>query len=153
MATTTGHAKGREENQTKDSMDKIKDAGMQMADKAKDAGMQMADKARDAVAGVGEMATHTAAAVGKKADDLTAGAGTNIKNWGETIAEKGPHQGVLGQATHAVAETLKEGGRYIEEAKLSGMADDVTQMIRRNPIPALFIGIGVGFLLGRAMRG
>jgi len=29
------------------------------------------------------------------------------------------------------------------------MADDVTDLIRRNPIPALFVGIGLGFLLAR----
>jgi hypothetical protein len=31
------------------------------------------------------------------------------------------------------------------------MAEDVTNLIRRNPIPALLIGIGAGFLLARAM--
>jgi ElaB/YqjD/DUF883 family membrane-anchored ribosome-binding protein len=29
------------------------------------------------------------------------------------------------------------------------MADDVTEMIRRNPIPAVLVGIGVGFLLAQ----
>jgi hypothetical protein len=28
----------------------------------------------------------------------------------------------------------------------------VTQMIRRNPIPAVLIGVGLGFLLGRTLR-
>ena len=30
------------------------------------------------------------------------------------------------------------------------MADDLTDLIRRNPIPALLVGVGVGFLLARA---
>ena len=30
------------------------------------------------------------------------------------------------------------------------IANDVTNLIKRNPIPALFVGIGVGFLLARA---
>jgi len=151
MAAMTGH-KGREENQVKDPMEKVKDAGSTVADKVKDAGATVAEKARDAASSVGDMATHAATTVGKKADDLTAGCGSNIKNLGERLEDKGPHGGMLGQATHAVAETLKEGGRYIEESKLSGMADDVNQFIRRNPIPTLFIGIGIGFLLARAMR-
>jgi uncharacterized membrane-anchored protein YhcB (DUF1043 family) len=29
------------------------------------------------------------------------------------------------------------------------MASDVTEMIKRNPIPALLMGIGLGFMLAR----
>jgi ElaB/YqjD/DUF883 family membrane-anchored ribosome-binding protein len=32
------------------------------------------------------------------------------------------------------------------------MADDVTEMIRKNPIPAVLVGIGIGFLLGQLTR-
>jgi hypothetical protein len=32
------------------------------------------------------------------------------------------------------------------------MADDVTELIRRNPIPAMLIGVGIGFLLAKVMR-
>jgi uncharacterized membrane-anchored protein YhcB (DUF1043 family) len=32
------------------------------------------------------------------------------------------------------------------------MTDDLTNLIRRNPIPALFVGIGIGFLLARVTR-
>jgi hypothetical protein len=141
MAITTSSVKGKEEVQAKEPLDK-----------AKEAGAQAADKAKEAAACVGEMATQAACAVGKKADDLTSDAGSSVRHWGEAMSDKGPQQGVLGHASHAVAETLKEGGRYIEEAKLSGMFEDLGQLIRRNPIPALFVGFGCGFLLGRAMR-
>ena len=30
------------------------------------------------------------------------------------------------------------------------MAEDLTDLIRRNPIPALLVGVGLGFLLARA---
>lgn len=159
MTTGTRNPKSNEDAQAKEALDKAKEAGAQAADKAKeglqkarDAGMQAVDKAKEAVASVGEMATHAATAVGHKADDLTATAGADIKKWGDAISEKAPHEGVVGHASQAVAETIREGGNYIEHAKLSGMADDVTQLIRRNPIPALLVGISVGFLLGRASR-
>jgi hypothetical protein len=29
------------------------------------------------------------------------------------------------------------------------MMDDMTSLIKRNPIPALLLGLGVGFLIGR----
>ena len=35
---------------------------------------------------------------------------------------------------------------------LREIGDDLTNLIRRNPIPALLLGVGVGFLLARAIR-
>jgi hypothetical protein len=83
---------------------------------------------------------------------MTASAGADIKKWGDTIGSSAPHEGVLGQASQAMADTLREGGKYLEEAKLSGVADDFVNMIRRNPVPAILLGVGVGFILARAMR-
>jgi hypothetical protein len=120
--------------------------------KAKDAGAEAVDKAKEAAASVGEMAAQAACAVGGKVDDLTASAGTEIKEFGDRLGAKAPHDGVLGHASQAVAETIHAGGKYIEDAKLSGMTNDVAKMVRRNPIPSLLIGIGVGFMIGRAMR-
>jgi len=31
------------------------------------------------------------------------------------------------------------------------MMDDMTSLIKRNPIPALLLGLGVGFLIGRVL--
>jgi ElaB/YqjD/DUF883 family membrane-anchored ribosome-binding protein len=128
--------------------DKAKDLGSHAADKAKDLGGQVMDKAKEAMSSVGETATN----LGKKADEYTATAGTSVKQFGDRIEEQGPHGGMLGQATHAVADTFRTSGQYIEEHKLSGMAEDMAGMIRRNPLPAVCIGFGIGFLLGRAMR-
>jgi hypothetical protein len=32
------------------------------------------------------------------------------------------------------------------------MMEDVTGLIKRNPIPAVLIGLGIGFMLGRMLR-
>jgi len=58
---------------------------------------------------------------------------------------------VLGTPAQAVAAGLEKGGRYLEQEGLSGMMDDVTDLIRRNPVPALLIGMGIGFLVGRTL--
>jgi hypothetical protein len=71
---------------------------------------------------------------------------------GEKLHDAAPEHGILGKAADCVANTLEAGGRYLEEKKISGMAGDVTDMIRRNPIPALLVGIGLGFLLARTLR-
>jgi ElaB/YqjD/DUF883 family membrane-anchored ribosome-binding protein len=72
-----------------------------------------------------------------------------MKSLAGTIRDQGPHEGFLGDATSTVAKTLEQGGRYLQKEGVSGMADDVTDMIRRNPIPAVLVGIGVGFLLAQ----
>jgi ElaB/YqjD/DUF883 family membrane-anchored ribosome-binding protein len=141
MAAGPYNPKSREEEKPKEPFDK-----------AKEAGGHAVDKAKEAAACVGEMASQGVSALGKKADDLTATAGSDIRKMGDSLSQKAPHEGLLGHASQAVAETIKEGGHYLEEAKLSGMADDVTKLIRRNPMPAVLIGIGIGFILGRAMR-
>jgi hypothetical protein len=51
-----------------------------------------------------------------------------------------------------VAGTLESGGRYLEEQGLGGIAEDVTGLIRRNPIPAVLIGVGLGFMLARFLN-
>jgi ElaB/YqjD/DUF883 family membrane-anchored ribosome-binding protein len=145
MVNATSNTKNKEENRTNPSLEKAKDIGSQTASLAKDAATSM-----------GEMASQVAAAAGKEADHLTASAGTGIKKLGDLIGEKAPHDGMLGSASQTVAKTLQEGGQYLEDAKLSGMADDLTKMIQRNPIPAILVGmglgVGMGLLLRRALR-
>jgi len=141
MANTTTSPKGKDENRTNAPMEK-----------AKDVASHVMDKTKEAASSVGEMVSNAATSVGKTAENLTASAGSGIKNLGDTLVHKAPHEGMLGDASQAVAKTIKEGGRYIEEAGLSGMADDLTELIRRNPVPAVLVGLGVGFLIGRALR-
>jgi len=141
MANTTSTTKGKEENRTSPTMEK-----------ARDAASTVGHLASEAASSVGHMASQAASSVGKTADNLACSAGTGIKNLGETLSQQTPREGMLGAASQTVANSIKDSGRYLEEAGLSGVAEDLTQVIRRNPVPAILIGIGVGFLLGRAMR-
>jgi hypothetical protein len=68
----------------------------------------------------------------------------------ETIREHTPDKGVMGAASRAVSDTIAKGGEYLESHQLSGMGSDLTTLIRNNPVPALLIAAGVGFLLARA---
>jgi hypothetical protein len=58
----------------------------------------------------------------------------------------------MGTVADRTARGLEDAGRYLQEEGLSGMADDFTDLIRRNPIPAVLIGIGLGFMIARACR-
>jgi ElaB/YqjD/DUF883 family membrane-anchored ribosome-binding protein len=132
--------------------DRAKDAAGNFADKAKDAAGTMADKAKETASNVTHRAEDLAKNAGKRIDDATASVGQGIRSAGETVREKGPHDGFLGSATSATAGALENTGRFIEEEKLSGMAADVTNVIKRNPIPFVLLALGVGILLGRLTK-
>lgn len=124
----------------------------QPTDKAREAVNQATDKAKEAGSHLGEAAQAVGQAVGQKAEEATAAVGGGIQNLAEKVRRQGPDQGVLGQATQSVAHTLDEAGHYIEDKKLSGMVEDMNGLIKRNPIPAVAVALGVGFLLGRVLR-
>ena len=103
----------------------------QAAEKAKEAAAYLGEMASRAVSTVGEMASQAANRVGTKADDLTASAGAGIQGLGDKLSKNAPHAGVLGNVSQSVASTVKEGGEYLEDAKLSGMTGDFARLIRR----------------------
>jgi hypothetical protein len=73
-----------------------------------------------------------------------------MRSLGETIRDKGPHEGVMGSATSSLAGCLENTGQYLQHEGLAGIAEDVTNLIRKNPIPALLLGVGLGFIVARA---
>jgi len=137
---------------TTDLKNKAQEAGTAVADKAKDLASNVADKARGAASSVAQTASDVASNVGQRAEDATSSVGGGIRSLAGTIREKGPHSGMMGSATESIADTLESGGRYLEEEGLSGMGKDLVELIRRNPIPALLVGVGLGFLLAKALR-
>jgi len=147
----------------KDQGNQGNQGGQQSFDQAKHEAATATDKAREALghvgnalsstaSSVGTALSNTASAVGQKADDAASSVGTGMKSVADTIRNQGPHEGMLGNATRTVAGAIDQTGKYLEEKHLSGMADDVASMIKAHPIPAVLIGLGVGFLLGRALR-
>lgn len=128
-----------------------KDVAGQAVDTAKDLAGQAADKAKDLASQAGSAISSAASTVGHKAEDATSAVGHGIQNLGGQVRDSGPHSGMLGTATRTVADTLEGTGQYISDKNLSGMMDDVTGLIKRNPIPALLLGLGIGFLVGRAL--
>jgi hypothetical protein len=124
----------------------------QAADKAKEAAAFLSEMASRAASAVGAMASQAASNVGKNADDLTASAGVGIQGMGDKLGKNTPQAGVLGSVSQAVARTVTDGGEYLEGAKLSGMTEDIVQLIRRNPVPVVLIGIGLGWFAWRKLR-
>jgi ElaB/YqjD/DUF883 family membrane-anchored ribosome-binding protein len=143
-------------DQAQQHADQARHSAGQAVDKAKEGFGQAADKAREAAGQAGEALRDTASATGQavanKAEQATAAVGSGMHNLADTVRQHTPESGMLGSASRSVADTLDTTGRYIEDRNLSGMMEDLTGLVRRNPIPAVLIGLGVGFLLGRALR-
>jgi ElaB/YqjD/DUF883 family membrane-anchored ribosome-binding protein len=118
---------------------------------AKDYASNAADKAKEFAGNMTERAKDAATAVGEKADDAVAAVGGGMRSLAGTIREKTPHEGMIGRASEGVAGGLEKGGRYLQQEGLSGMAEDVGDLIRRNPIPAMLVGVGLGILLARLL--
>jgi len=125
--------------------------GEQAKDMAKDVADDAANKAKDIGATVAQKAGEASNYVGRKAEEATSAVGAGMKTVAQAIRDKTPDKGVVGTAGSAVANTLEQGGQYLQEHGLSGIGKDMTCMIRNNPIPAVLVGIGLGFLVARAL--
>lgn len=125
-----------------------KDMGGQFVERAKEMGGQFADKASGAVQGARKMTEN----LGERAGDALHTMGSSMKSAGESIREALPQSGMLGAASSRIADTLDSTGRYFEQHNFANIGEDLTGMVRRNPIPALLCAAAVGFLLARASR-
>lgn len=141
MATVTHPNMGKHREDFQETVEKGKDLASSLVEKGK-------ETASTAIKSAGDVAS----TVGKKAQQATAAIGGGMQSLGETIEQHGPHQGLPGRVSETIADTLESTGRYLEDHNLKGIAEDVTNLIRRNPIPALLVGIGIGFLIARATR-
>jgi len=71
---------------------------------------------------------------------------------GNTLREHAPREGMLHNASQTLADSLASGGRYLQQHGIQNVGQELTNLIRRNPIPALLVGCGIGFLLSRVIR-
>lgn len=156
-----GNAAERAKDVASQAANKAKDVGTEMANKASDAASYVGNKAGEAASFVGNKAGEAASFVGnkagdaasfvgKKADEATSAVGAGMKNLAGSIRGNAPEKGVVGAAGSAVADTLESSGKYLQQQGLSGIGEDLTNMIRRNPIPAILLCVGVGYLIAKA---
>lgn len=146
---TMGNKAGEEAKRTGDKVgDQAKNIGERVGEGAKKLGEQAKSVASTATHKVEDAAGF----IGEKTENAVGAVGSGMKSLSDTIREHTPKEGILGSASASVADTLETGGRYLEEHKLREMGEDVTNMIRRNPVPAMLLAVGVGFLLARALR-
>jgi hypothetical protein len=135
-----------------DMKNRAQETASQIADQAKSTASNLADKAQNLASNLGQKAQDAASNLGDRADDALSSVGGQMKNLAGTLRQNTPHEGMTGQAASAVAQGLEGAGSYLQQHGIGDMTDDLSDVIRRYPIPAVLIGIGVGFLLAKATR-
>ena len=133
-----------------DVKNKAADLGSATMHQAKEAASHLAGQAREAASAAGNRLSDAASYAGQRADDATSSVGGSIRSLAGQVRQNAPHEGMMGSAAGAAANALDRTGQYLQEQGLSGMAEDFTNLVRRNPIPALLIGVAFGFLIARA---
>jgi ElaB/YqjD/DUF883 family membrane-anchored ribosome-binding protein len=142
----------RSEGHMSDLEERVGGMATGVAEKASDAASKVGERAQEMASSAMHKAKDMAGKAEERADKALGSMGKGMESLAGTIREKAPHEGFLGTASSHIAETLDSGGRYLEQQGVGGLANDLTDVIRRNPIPAIFVGIACGFLLGRAFR-
>jgi uncharacterized protein YjbJ (UPF0337 family) len=59
-------------------------------------------------------------------------------------------QEAAGAAAATVTDTAAGMAAAVQDRGVQGLSEDLTGLIRRYPVPALLIGLGIGYVLGRS---
>jgi hypothetical protein len=146
------HNENRGRGQQQGAAEQVRQAAGEIGDKAKDFGAAATEKARDVASSAADTARHAVDTAKEQAEQGTAALGSGMRNLASTLREKAPHEGMMGTAASSLADTLERGGHYLEEEGINGLFDDVGTLVRRNPLPAVLIGVGLGFLMAQMCR-
>jgi hypothetical protein len=116
------------------------------------AGSEAKQAASAAASGLGQKVQDTASHLAQKAEDRTDDAlssvGQRMSSMAGSLRQTAPRSGAVGSAAGAVADRLESGGRYLQEHGVGEITDDIGGLIRRNPLPALCLAFGAGFVIG-----
>jgi ElaB/YqjD/DUF883 family membrane-anchored ribosome-binding protein len=107
-------------------------------------------KAQETASNVAQKAQDAASTAQQRTDEALSNVGEKMSSLAGTLRQSAPQGGSLGTAASAVADRLEAGGSYLQEHGLEDMAGEMATLVRRYPMQAVLVGLGVGFLLGQA---
>lgn len=79
------------------------------------------------------------------------GMGGMGSNNGATSESGMGQESKVGQLGHKAQEKLSDAASYIKDRGISGIRADVTDFATRNPLGAVAVSLGIGYVLGRLM--
>ncbi len=113
-----------------------------------------ADAIGDTAAQVKEKAAHLGRSAAQKVDEgrgATAGALQSTANSLRSTAQSSGE--AISNVANRTAEKLESTANYVRDHDFRGMMKDLEEVVRRNPAPSLCAAVGLGFLMGAALRG
>jgi len=122
------------------------DTASDLTKQAQETASHLAGQAREAASSISSAAS---AAVGKAREAMSQ-VGEKVSSMTGSLRDKAAEP--LRSAAGAVSAQWEAGREYIREHDLSDMGQEVTNVIRRHPLPAILAAFGVGVLLGSALR-
>jgi len=87
------------------------------------------------------------------ASDAASAVGEQIGSLAGVIRDHAPQEGAMATAATAVAGRLESASTYLKEKDYENLAADLTALVRNYPVQALVVGVGLGYLLARGMKG
>jgi uncharacterized protein YjbJ (UPF0337 family) len=109
--------------------------------------------ATETVAGMAAKAQELGVAAVSTASEAATAVGEQIGSLAGAIRDHAPQDGAMATAATAVAGGLESASTYLKEKDYENLATDLTTLVRNYPVHALVVGVGVGYLLARGMKG
>jgi uncharacterized protein YjbJ (UPF0337 family) len=110
-------------------------------------------EAAGAVASVTAKAQELGATAASKVGEAATAVGEQMGSLASAIRDNAPHEGAIATAATAVAGGLESASSYLHEKDYANLATDLTALVRRYPVQALLVGVGLGYLLARSTKG
>jgi ElaB/YqjD/DUF883 family membrane-anchored ribosome-binding protein len=109
------------------------------------------DLSSDAAAAAAEVkaaASNLGYEAARRAEQVRASAAERLDGVASAVHAGGER---AASAAHRAGDALASGAQYVRATEFADMADDVLDLVRNNPGPALLCAAALGFVLGRAL--
>lgn len=116
-----------------------------------ESGVSSANTVHGMMSQISEKAQELGSDVVDKTDEALSSVGGKITNFAGSIRESASAQGTFATVAGSIADKLESSGHYLTTHGVSEMADGVTGIVRKYPVRSLWVGVGLGVLLGAAL--
>jgi ElaB/YqjD/DUF883 family membrane-anchored ribosome-binding protein len=138
----------------KDTMTNSEIGGEKWPNNLPEGAAKVGDKIADAASQAKERVSEFGRTAAQKVDESRGSTAATLKGTADSIRSGAQSSGqAITDVANRTAEKIDATADYIRDHDFRGMMADLEQVVRRNPTPALVGAIGIGFLLGAAMRG
>ena len=146
-----------------DAKESFRDAGSHLQQAASSAARGMGQQAQNAAANLTQKAKEVTSTAAAKAEDVAhkaehqtdsalSAVGEKMSSLASSIRSNAPQEGMVGSAASTVADKLDTSGRYLRASGVRRITDDLAEVVRRHPIPAVITVFSVGLVIGMAAR-